>query len=85
MITRITNNEGKECFAIVFNEHTDIFDVLNIQSAVLGVLQASTHSDLFEGLKDDIYTLFELLLETLPTEAQIKACRNSVFPKTVQP
>lgn len=84
MITKVKNDEGKECFAIVLSPYDSMEDVLNIQLAIARVIEISTQSDLFDSISKDIYNLLDLLIQTLPTHDQIMNYQKAVFPKLVQ-
>lgn len=80
MITKIKTSEGKERFAIVLRA-TDYEEIVAVQKSIIYVLQASTQSDLFNGIGCEIYDLLELLAATLPTDQQAMNIERILFPK----
>lgn len=81
MITKIKNSEGKDCYAILFDEHFSLEEVPLIQRAIIWAVRASAQSDLFDVIKDDVAMLMELLEYTLLAPNQMFDCEKVLFPK----
>ena len=62
MIQRIKTEEGDR-WAIVLRDCYTFEDFVNLQKGLLGVLQASTHSDLYDCNRENVYFVLDLLEE----------------------
>lgn len=81
MITQIKDAEGNERLAIVFDEHFTLDELSGLQQSILWVIRATTDSQLFGSLADDLAAVTRLFAETLFTESQMRVCQKALFPK----
>lgn len=81
MITQIKDAEGKECLAIVFNNGYSLENVVALQSSLLWLISASTNSDNYLSLNEDLCVAAQFLIDTLFTPSQITNCESVIFPK----
>ena len=70
-MTQIVKTEAGERWAIVFGEHFSLDNLVAMQKGIICVLQSAvTNSEFICSTGDDLYTVLDLLSETLPDSRQ---------------
>jgi len=80
MIQKVKTDAG-ERWAIVFRESYSLEDFVSLQNGLIGVLQASTHSDMLGSIGNELYYVYELFSELIPTHTQANDCERFLKAK----